>query len=196
METSPELTEQSLSGLISSQVDFPAKMFPAQASSEEYMVPDQGYTSKCCKSWGWLDRDLLLWKTWQLCLVTGWATFSQTWPLAGLMRNGQSFQHPCSALRTGATAYSWLPTPLASGWMSDRLSIQSLIKRGEKHDWGNLAEWMAQRHAAKPSPTFVEMMMGFPIGWTELPRETLEATALKDSATPSCLKLPNGSGGE
>jgi hypothetical protein len=67
-----------------------------------------------------------------------------------------------------------LPTPAANAALTDRLSVESLIRRGEKHHPGNLAEWLAQKHGLKQSPTMLEEMMGFPIGWTDLePSEIL-----------------------
>jgi len=42
-----------------------------------------------------------------------WALFSETWPTAGTMQNGEVFELPTQALPTTALGYSSLPTPKA-----------------------------------------------------------------------------------
>lgn len=58
------------------------------------------------------------WRTSQTCLVAllssqgdGLAEFSQTWPNAGMMRNGRTFQREPWALPIAENVYGLLPTP-------------------------------------------------------------------------------------
>lgn len=71
------------------------------------------------------------------------------------------------------------PTPLSSDAIRMRYSEESLRKVGMRRTNGdyvlagcNLAEYIAvhpgQRSGGKLNPTWVEWLMGFPIGWTDL----------------------------
>jgi len=61
-----------------------------------------GFTAKSCESLAWYDRDTSSWKTYQRSFLTGWETYSETWPRWGMMQDGSAFAHPMSALRMGA----------------------------------------------------------------------------------------------
>lgn len=54
------------------------------------------------------------WRTCQLSLVGGWVEFLETWPRAGMTRNGTAYRLPPLVPRTSATACSLLPTPTAN----------------------------------------------------------------------------------
>src|SRR3990167_8815197 len=54
------------------------------------------------------------WRTWQRCLNEGWEEFLETWPTAGLMRNGECFRLRKSERPTSARGCFFLPTPAAS----------------------------------------------------------------------------------
>ena len=73
-------------------------------------------------SLAWFDRDGSSWKTSQRLLLGGWASFSETWPRAGMMRSGIAFPLQPSAPLTGATGSSWsrgeYPTPSATEYGS------------------------------------------------------------------------------
>lgn len=57
------------------------------------------------------DRATSSWKTSQLCLGGEWAEFSETWPRAGMTRNGRAFELLTLALRTGEKESGLWPTP-------------------------------------------------------------------------------------
>ena len=64
------------------------------------------------------DRNSSSWRTSQTCLVAlaqsqadGSGEFLETWPNAGTMRNGKTYQRHPWALRTLESAYGLLPTP-------------------------------------------------------------------------------------
>jgi hypothetical protein len=103
-----------------------------------------------------------------------------------MMRNGICYRLPDSEPLTDATGYSFLPTPSANAYKTDSLSVESLKKHAVKHGWGNLAEWVAEKLGVKQSPSMLEEMMGFPIGWTDLDA----------SETPLSHKSLNGLGEE
>jgi hypothetical protein len=69
------------------------------------------------------DQSSSLWKTSQTCAVEGLATYSQTWPRSGMMRNGIAYRLPPLAPTTFETASGSLPTPTAQG-------LKSLLSAG------------------------------------------------------------------
>lgn len=192
------------------------------------------------------------WRTCQLSLVGGWVEFLETWPRAGMTRNGTAYRLPPLVPRTSATACSLLPTPTANDAKNSTLppsqrwqnSIPGYLLRsqfptpkasdGERGGRGELlalvrgkktrqmwptpeasdgsggrvskvlggkrpsgakraitlataVNFAAQNEAMERisgqlNPMWVEWLMGFPIGWTDL----------GDSVTPSSPKSPSG----
>ena len=117
------------------------------------------------------DPDTSSWRTSQLCLDGDLQTFSETWPRSGTMRNGIAYQlSPLVPLTDAIGSGSW-PTPHSNmstgpgtqgrdGGMNLQTAIGGLL-----------------------NPTWVEWLMGFPLGWT----------ALKDWATRSSRKSQKSS---
>lgn len=122
---------------------------------------------------GFYDPDTHCWKTSQGTLTSDSQTFLQTWPRAGMTHNGIAYQQPASAHRTCATAYSlsrhgkignnslglW-PTPLTQDYST-------------RFAQGGMPLGMAVRltepgNTGKLNPTWVDWLMGFPEGWTDL----------------------------
>jgi hypothetical protein len=73
------------------------------------------------------------------------------------------------------------PTPTASSWGSTghRMMLDSLIESGEITQEDKMQ--MTAGNGGKLNPTWVEWLMGFPTGWTDL----------EDSETQSCHRLQN-----
>ena len=102
----------------------------------------------------------------------GLSEFSGTYPRSGMMRSGIVFQHLPLVLATSGTGSGLLPTPTASsGFNASRNRFF-----GSPTCKGNLEEVLrdSESDPVKLKPSFVEKMMGFPPGWTDL----------KDSETP------------
>ena len=57
------------------------------------------------------DQATLSWKTSQLCLLEGSTLYSETWPRAGMMRNGTSYRLQPLAPRTSGKGSGLWPTP-------------------------------------------------------------------------------------
>lgn len=83
--------------LKSSVVASRAKIYQTQA--EEPALPESVVDSggNCYEPFAWYDHSTSSWKTWQRCFIGGWESFSETWPKAGLMRNGVAFRLMTSA---------------------------------------------------------------------------------------------------
>ncbi len=104
--------------------------------------------------------DLCSWKIQQHSLFGGSELFSQTYPLWGSMQNGALFQQPMLAHDMSVRAYGyWHPvgTPLktqrsrSADFMSPAKNPFELLPKG-----------------FLPCPTWVEKLMGWPDGWTDL----------------------------
>lgn len=152
-----------------------------------------------------LDRASFSWRTRQACLVSGWEEFSETWPRAGMMRNGTVYPQTASAPVMRGTASGSLPTPTKTDVKSECMSSALVSKRAAASKRGvGLTEFLHRRNLPTPmrgndhwgarldewggssnpfrgtelgqlrlNPCWVEELMGFPIGWTELaPSET------------------------
>jgi hypothetical protein len=95
--------------------------FPA--SRTHVLVNEKGrktndtYGPNFSESFAWLDRTTSSWKTYQVCFQStgelSSGAFSQTWPQAGMMRNGISYRLPVLAHRTSEEECSLWRTPMA-----------------------------------------------------------------------------------
>ena len=117
------------------------------------------------------DPDTQYWKTSQTTLLSDLDTFSQTWPRSGMTRDGTAYQLPPSAPRTSAIAYSL--SQGSNGPNSDGLWPTATTQdHATRYKQGGMPLGMAARIADGPNgqlnPTWVEWLMGFPQGWTDL----------------------------
>lgn len=127
------------------------------------------------------DRASSSWRTSQTCLEAlltnqahGLGRFSETWPNAGMMRSGKTYARPRLDCPTSDNERGWLPTPQKSDGMFLKIKrplyfIGSAyrIKSNQNID-GNakLADIALNLWGGSLSPTYVEAMMGYPLGWT------------------------------
>jgi hypothetical protein len=147
------------------------------------------------------DQSSSAWKTAQCSLVEGLDEFSETWPRWGSMRNGVSYLRQIPALpicvsesglwptptvcgnynRPGASATSGMglasavklwPTPVAS--MSKGSSPGAMVRKsGASRENDRLDHAVQDSKDGRLNPNWVEWLMGWPIGWTDLkPLET------------------------
>jgi len=121
------------------------------------------------------------------------------WNSSTMRRYRSRCQRALSVLRTGEVEFSsLLPTPSASSYGSNRggaagrtgktrYSLQTMARKGllalptakgnqlspSMSKWPSCAAWQAAHPPGPLLPGFVEWLMGFPIGWTEIgPSET------------------------
>ena len=106
------------------------------------------------------------WKTRQCSLFGGLTEFSGTWPRWGMMRDGELSGLATPVLTTSAREYGWRPTP------RKQLQDRKIFMRDTYKT--NLEEWFGIHSphliGSRCDPNHVEWMMGWPIGWTDLPR--------------------------
>lgn len=127
-----------------------------------------------CEPFAWYDRSTSSWRTWQLSLVEGWELFLETWPRAGMTRNGIAYQRkplalPMRGIGGGASPAlkAVLPTVGKNEFKgsSRKRFVGSKNFRGAKMSEGLR---ICETDPIYLSPSFAELVMGYPIGWTEL----------------------------
>jgi hypothetical protein len=185
--------------LISSVADSPAKTSATPESEPESTASAADCGPSMRESFASFDHATSSWRTSQLCLDGEWSEFSETWPRAGMTRNGIAYQRVPLVPLIYESGFGYLPTPDASLAM-DHVTVESesLIcyrkEMGENRPSGSKIgsslRWCpefireALRTGGKLNPEWIEVLQGYPLTWT----------ALEDSATPSSRKLRNGSG--
>lgn len=119
-----------------------------------------------------LDPATSSWKTSQLCLVEGLATFSETWPRSGMMRSGIAYQLPPLVCPTLGTAHGLLPT---LGKNEGNGSSSKRFRGSTEYRGAKMSEGLrnSQADPIYTDPDFACAVMGFPKNWARL--ETLSS---------------------
>lgn len=126
---------------------------------------------KWCGSFAKFDPATSGWRTAQLSLLEDSDESSVTWPRSGSMRNGACSLQPIAAPITSASDCGFSrerwPTPTAvmhKGWSAGHNRADS----SDRLDY--VVERQAQQNfqRGRLNPTWVEWLIGWPIGWTEL----------------------------
>ena len=120
------------------------------------------------------DQDLSLWKTHQCSLLEDLEPFLETWPQWGLMRDGECWEQRTLEQTIRGTEFG-----LSQKWPTPDASCG---QRGTQPNWtpkrksGHHAQYtinqavrdMEQSNGGKLNPMWVEWLMGWPMGWTDL----------------------------
>jgi hypothetical protein len=85
---------------------------PSQGNSSRRRIAG-GSGPHSTTSFASYDPGTCSWRTFQGSLLTEWETYSETWPPAGMTRNGTAFRRPSSVPPIYATGSSLWPTPVA-----------------------------------------------------------------------------------
>jgi len=166
--------------------DSPAKTSAPQEKGLASTESEAGCGEKWHASFTKYDPGMRLWKTHQCSLLGDLELYSETWPQWGLMRGGECWEQQTLEQTIRGTGYgssqeTW-PTPCATdykgsgqtGQLRDRLDYAA--ERGAtKSKTYNLEEarLMGAGNGGQLNPTWVEWLMGWPLGWTDLkPSET------------------------
>ena len=143
-----------------SQADTPAN-HSASSDQEKANTTQDTYGLNSLNAFAYYDPDTHCWKTSQGTFLSDSEQYSQTWPRSGTTHNGIAYQLPPSAPTIDATvSSSLLPTPTSRDW-----------KDGTAPRYRNgriQTDSLGRRIGGPPNPTFVEWLMGFPEGWTDL----------------------------
>jgi hypothetical protein len=188
--------------LMSYRAAFPVRTYPQQEKAQESMESDQECGEKWRGWLAKFDPDTSSWRTPQCSLLEDLNECLQTLPRSGMTRDGLLWEQQMSAHRISETESGLsekLPTPQASDYITKKTSASWKEKGGVNFTLSNpdiQAKWptptahnaketnapsealrneptLASRVGGKLNPTWVEWLMGWPLGWTDLkPLET------------------------
>lgn len=116
------------------------------------------YTAKSYASLAWFDQRDCSWKTSQTSFLTDSGRCSVTWPRSGMTANGFAYELPTVEPATNVTAGGLWPTPVA----------HDAKKGAYPSEYNRKTPGIAVMLGGKPSPTFQEWQMGWPINHTAL----------------------------
>jgi hypothetical protein len=144
--------------------DSRAKIFPPLAAPTE-MESEVG-KADCGGKWrvsfAKLSPNMSSWKTPQLSLFEDSEEFSEIWPRWGLMLDGECFPQPMLEHDTSVSGYGF----------SEIVGTPIRTPRSRSEDFGegrvpNPYE-LCKQNGGLPKPEWVENLMGWPTGWTDL----------------------------
>jgi hypothetical protein len=156
----------------------PVKIFPKLENEGDSMLTGQVFGGKCGELLGSYDRDTQSLKMCLPCVVRGLTVCYVVLPRSGMMQNGKFYRRERQALPTNGNESGLLPTPTVMD-----AEIGLIHETRTKQMWeevSNLTEAIKAihlgltGHQSPPpelyilNPSFVEWIMGYPPGWTEL----------------------------
>ena len=115
------------------------------------------------------DPDSQSWRTCQTSLTEASTEFAGRWPKSGTMRNGTLYPLPTWVRPTSAKGCGLWPTPTVqdsendagpSQWKRNSYPLNVEVHRADGRT--------ATTKTGQLNPQFVEYLMGYPIGWTDL----------------------------
>lgn len=155
----------------------------------EHKPTNDGFGLNSLTPFAFYDHNSQSWKTYQACLMPTtegqWAKFLGTWPRSGSMRSGKSSrQRPLISNRFESGCGLW--PALVKGDVGTRQSSENWD--GTDLVCTMVALWrklglLGTKELLPLNPSFAEIHMGLPLGWTEL----------EPAETPSSPKSLNGS---
>ena len=121
---------------------------------------------------GTFDPDTPSLKTSQTCLLEtgeiGLSEFSGAFPRSGTMLNGTVYQLPNLAHTTTEIGSGLWPTPAARDYKGARRP-ETMAKTGRNPETNSLPDSVEFKgESGRLNPTWVEWLMGFPLGHTDL----------------------------
>ena len=157
-------TEQSML----SAADFPVRTLVRRERVRELPEKNQDCGRKWRASFVKWDRDMCLWKIARSSFLADFQLFLETWPRWGMMHAGECFRLPILARRICAAGFGFLPTPMKSVAGKSKKTLAAVI-RGKFQM--TLDRYLAINGygIGLPNPTWVEWLMGWPMGWSAMP---------------------------
>jgi hypothetical protein len=180
------------------QADFLAKTYPSQEKDLDWTAKGLGYGEKWLGLLAKYDPDSRSLRTAQCSFLEDLMLSSVTLPASGLMLDGECYQLPQLARLIGENEFGYWPTPAASdatrgGVMTDKMTGQSLPQMvNTPHRWptptariwkgggssmtrkngksrSDMLDWAVEyQTGGRLNPQWVEWLMGWPLGWTDL----------------------------
>ena len=173
--TSTVLTEDRGEAVLTSYLAaFPARTLASPEKAKALPANDPAYGDTWRASFAKYDPHTHLLKTAQCSLFEDSTQYCATLPRWGSMQNGVCWEQTPLAPHTSETEYGCLlPTPNARDWKdTPGMSLTGINPDGSQR---NRTDQLARAvYAEQPTsngslnPTWVEWLMGWPLGWTDL----------------------------
>ena len=130
---------------------------------------DPAYGVRCIELYGRLDLNTSSLRTRQLSLFPVSNKSYATFPKSGMMRNGNVYQTTLLDTHTKGKDFILLPTPTKSDYKATFATMDALTRYLNSGHQIRISDILAQKGFLKSQRiALLEMMMGFPIGHTEL----------------------------
>lgn len=127
------------------------------------------YGVRCIELYGRLDLNTSSLKTRQLSLFPVSNRSYATFPKSGIMRNGNVYQTTLLDTHIKGKDFTLLPTPIKSDYKATFATMDTLTRYLKSGHQIRVSDILAQKGFLKSQRiALLEMMMGFPIGHTEL----------------------------
>lgn len=132
------------------------------------------------------DPESSSWRMSQLSLFEDSTASQETWPRSGMTVNGTAFPLPTLAHPINATGSGSWPTPTTRDYKDS--PGMALVSKDGRDRLDQLPRVVFHREGTQKggghvNPDWIEWLMGYPPGWTDL----------KPSEMPSSLQLPQAS---
>jgi hypothetical protein len=161
---------------------FHAKTYPAQERAQALTESEAECGEKWRASFTKYDPDMRLWKTHQCSLLGDLEPYSETWPQWGLMRDGECWEQRMLEQTIRGTESGLSPTPTTQGLNGGSNSRKSAMRKGTwptptahnaketnaPSESERNTPTLAAQAGGQLNPTWVEWLMGWPLGWTDL----------------------------
>ena len=183
--------------LMSSAEDSLAPTFHVPVKARESKVKKADSGQKWPESLAKYNHDSRSWRTHQCLLFEDSTECLETFPRWGMMRDGELWEQSTQVLRTDEIESGYWPTPAARDYKGanslhhvtvggggrkhmDQLSNAVKYATPQSRDWrspaGKLDRWnnpdrsrnLNDQIGGQLNPNWVEWLMGWPIGWTDL----------------------------
>ena len=135
----------------------PARTSPVRGGGKASTVRRVDSGPRCCGLFASFSPDTSLWRTLRASASEDSIEYSETWPRAGMTRSGTAYRLRPLVRPISEIGSTYWPTPVAD----DTGHRKKPYSQG-----GRALSYMA---GGPLSPAWLEWLMGFPIGWTELP---------------------------
>lgn len=149
--------------------DFRVKISALPENVKVLKGNDPAYGVRCIELYGRLDLNTSSLRTRQLSLFPASNRCYTTFPKSGMMRNDNVYQTTLLDTRTKGKDFILLPTPTKSDYKATFATMDALIRYLNSGHQIRISDILAQKGFLKSQRiALLEMMMGFPIGYTEL----------------------------
>lgn len=185
MTSEPSTESLGKDSLTSSVEASPVRTYPPQVKVQDLPEAVQAFGSKCCESLTKFGLSLSSRKTVRTCVPVDSAPSSKDLTAWGMTFDGACWELGTSVRITSGTECGYWPTPTASAggpeppgvtWRK-LATVVAMLPTPTSQDAKNNGSASQQKRNTKPlnaeiggplNPTWVEWLMGWPLGWTDL----------------------------